>query len=181
MLLRLWLWLQGRRLGLDLDLPFLNFDLSGPSPSGGNAYFGGGGSFSGGGASGSWGKSIASSLTSGESSASPGFDIDLDLEEGWLIILALIALAGGLIASFYVIYIAPALLADILVDGVLVAGLYARVKRIEQRHWLRAAFRHTWLPAALAAILFTFAGYLLQKAVPEAHSIGDIWRYVRGI
>jgi len=87
-------------------------------------------------------------------------------------------LIGGLIASLYIIYIAPALLAEILVDGVLVAGLYRRVKHIEQRHWLRAAVRRTFLPALLCATLFAVAGYAMQKAFPEAHSIGDVWKHI---
>jgi uncharacterized membrane-anchored protein len=68
------------------------------------------------------------------------------------------------------------LLGEILVDGVLVTGLYRRVKHIEQRHWWRAAVRRTLLPALLVAMLFTVAGYAMQKAVPEAHSIGDVWK-----
>ena len=39
-----------------------------------------------------------------------------------------------------------------------------------RQHWLRAALPQTFLPAVLATIFFTIAGYALQKAVPEAHS-----------
>jgi len=125
------------------------------------------------------GESFASSSeASGSSSAADGIGFDLDLEEGWLLVIAVIALIGGLIASLYIIYIAPALLAEILVDGVLVAGLYRRVKHIEQRHWLRAAVRRTFLPALLCATLFAVAGYAMQKAFPEAHSIGDVWKHI---
>jgi hypothetical protein len=105
-------------------------------------------------------------------------NLDLDLEEGWLLVIAVVAILGGLFATLYVIYIAPALLAEILVDGVLVTGLYKQLKKIEQRHWLRAAVRRTLLPAILATILFTVAGYAMQKAVPEAHSIGEVWKHV---
>lgn len=58
------------------------------------------------------------------------------------------------------------------------AGLYKRVKQIEPRHWMRAALRQTLLPAILVALFFTVAGYALQKAVPDAYSIGDVWNYV---
>ena len=179
LLLRLWLWLHGRHLKADLDPSALDFIPSVQSRSGGNFHFGGGGDFGGGGAGGSWGESVASSsAASSSSSASHGIGFDLDLEEGWLLVIALIALVGGLIASLYIVYIAPALLAEILVDGVLVVGLYRRVKRIEQRHWLRAAVRRTLFPALLVAMLFTAAGYAMQKAVPEAHSIGDVWKHM---
>lgn len=179
-LLALWLWLQRRNLDpdppdLDLDLDFSSSELSGPAES---SSFGGGGDFGGGGAGGSWGESVSTSSAEGSSDASASsIGFDLDLEEGWLIVIAIVALVGGLVASFYIIYIAPALLAEILVDGVLVAGLYRRVKHIEQRHWLRAAVRRTLLPALLTALCFTVAGYALQKAVPEAYTLGEVWNH----
>ena len=180
LLLALWLWLQRR--SLDIDPSVLDFIPSGPSGHGESFQFGGGGDFGGGGAGGSWGES-ASSLSSGVSngdSASQAVGFDLDLEEGWLVVIAFVALVGGLIASLYIVYIAPALLAEILVDGALVAGLYRRVKHIEQRHWLRGALRRTLLPALLVALFFTVAGYALQKAIPEARTIGEIWNHVMG-
>ncbi len=178
LLLALWLWLQRR--SLDLDPSVLDFIPSGPSGHGESIQFGGASDFGGGGAGGSWGES-ASSSSSGVSngdSASQAVGFDLDLEEGWLVVIAFVALVGGLIASLYIVYIAPALLAEILVDGALVAGLYRRVKHIEQRHWLRGALRRTLLPALLVALFFTVAGYALQKAIPEAHTIGEIWNHV---
>ncbi len=129
LLLALWLWLQRR--SLDIDPSVLDFIPSGPTGHGESFQFGGGGDFGGGGAGGSW-EASASSSSSGVSSggsASHAGGLDLELEEGWLIVVAIVALLGGLIASFYIIYIAPALLAEILVDGALVAGLYRRVPR----------------------------------------------------
>ena len=58
-----------------------------------------------------------------KSSGSSGFSFDLDLDDGWWILIAVVALLGAAIAAFYVVYIAPALLAEILLDGVLLAGL----------------------------------------------------------
>lgn len=177
LLLSLWLWLQRRTLNVDSSV--LDFIPSGATSDEESFHFGGGGDFGGGGAGVSWGESVSSSSPAPSgSSASNGPGFDLDLEEGWLIIIAIVALVGGLIASFYVIYIAPSLLAEILVDGALVAGLYRRVKHIEPRHWLHAAVRRTLLPAMLAAIFFTVAGYALQRAVPDARSIGEVWNQV---
>ena len=93
--------------------------------------------------------------------------------------LALVALIGGLLASFYIIYIAPGLLAEILIDGALIAGLYKRVQQLEQRNWLRTAVRRTLLPAVLAVIFFTIAGAALQKAAPEARSMGEVWGHIQ--
>ena len=175
LLLALWLWLQRRNL--DIDPPDLDFIPSGSPGPEEVSEFGGGGDFAGGGTGGSWGESGSISSSGGSSDASASGFIDLDLEEGWLVVIAIVALVGGFIASFYIIYIAPSLLAEILVDGALVAGLYKRVKHIEQRHWLRAAVRRTLLPALLVALCFTVAGYALQKAVPEANTLGEVWNY----
>lgn len=179
-LLRLWLLLQRpRNNSLDFDLSLADANFSGSSTPNENFAFGGGGDSAGGGAGGSWEESVlsSSSVSSSGTSSSGGFGFDIDLEEGWIVVVAIVAVIGGLIASLYIIYIAPALLAEILVDGVLVTGLYKRVKRIEQKHWLRAAVRQTLLPALLVTLLFTVAGYLMQKAVPEARSIGEVWSY----
>jgi hypothetical protein len=177
LLLALWLWLQRR--SLDLDPSLLDFIPTEQTQSGESLQFGGGRA-GGGGAGGSWTEAASSSsaeVSSGDL-ASPPIGLDLDLEEGWLLVVAIIALVGGLIASFYLIYIAPVLLAELLVDGILVAGLYRRVKEVEQRHWIRAALRRTLLPAVVVALFFAVAGYTLQRAVPEAHTIGEIWHYV---
>jgi len=181
LLLRLWLWAQGRGLHADLDPSCLDIDIPGGSAPGKGLGFGGGGDFAGSGAGGNWGAGVASpSRAPGGDSFLDRVGFDLDLEEGWLVVLALVALVGGLLASLYVIYIAPALLAEILVDGVLLAGLYKRVKRIEQRYWLRSALRRTLTPAVLTAALFTAGGYLMQRAVPAALSIGDVWKHLAG-
>jgi len=128
----------------------------------------GGGSYSGGGHSG------------GGSSLADVFGFDLDLEELGLVIIAGLALLAGMLSTFYVIYIAPSLLAEILIDGALLAGLYRRVRRVEQSHWLRAAVRRTLLPAILVTVFFAVAGFAMQKAVPTAHTIGDVWHHLVG-
>jgi hypothetical protein len=178
LLLAFWLWLQRRNL--DSDLSVLDHIPSGPGEHGDSFQFDEVRDFDGGGAGGSWGESASSlsSQVSGDSTASQTGDLDLDLGDGWLIVVAIVALIGGLIASFYIIYIAPALLAEILVDGALAIGLYRRVKPLNQRHWLRAAIRKTILPAVLVALFLTVAGYALQKAIPGAHTMGEVWNHL---
>jgi hypothetical protein len=63
-----------------------------------------------------------------------------------------------------------------MLDGLLMAALYKRVKTIEHRHWLNSALRRTVVPAILVAVFFTIAGYAMQKAAPEARSIGEVWQ-----
>lgn len=177
LLLRVWLRLQqfGVNSSLNFDIPAPNFNSSRSSNSINNVELSGG-DFDGGGAGGSWDNGVSSSTASGNSVfGDAGFT--LDLEELWLVILAVVALIGGLLAALYIIYIAPVLLAEILVDGVLVTGLYKSLKEVEQAHWLQTAVKRTIIPAVLAALFFTAAGFAMQKAVPKAHSIGEIWNY----
>lgn len=110
-----------------------------------------------------------------------GLDLDFD-DEGCGVVLALAALAlaavAGLVVSVYVVYAAPALLAEILVDGLLVAGLYKRMKNVERRHWLRAAVRKTCLPVALTVVSFGLAGYAMGRVAPRVRTVGEFWRHV---
>ena len=179
LLLWLWLWLQRRGRNVDIDPSILDF-VSGPARHADIFEFGSGGDFGGGGAGGGWGDAVTTSarVPSGGSSADGAGSV-LDLEDIGLLVVAAVAVIGGLIASFYIVYIAPTLLAEILVDGALVAGLYRRVKRIEHKNWLGTAVRRTLVPAILVAILFTVAGFAFQKAIPEAHTMGDVWTHVR--
>jgi hypothetical protein len=206
LLLRLWLYLHNPRRrepdvgldGADVALDFdaaavgtgFDFGNSAGGPDAVGAVFGGGGDFAGGGAGGSWGDAASVSagqdlsVGSGSGGGSGLLDsLDFDLgggDDGCGALLAVIALIaaviGGLVASLYVVYAAPALLAEILVDGLLVAGLYKQLKGVEQRHWLRAAVSKTLLPMLLVLLFFTLAGYAMQRAVPEAHSIGGFWQ-----
>jgi len=36
------------------------------------------------------------------------------------------------------------------------------------------------IPTFLAALFFTVAGFAMQKAVPQAHSIGEVWHLTLG-
>jgi hypothetical protein len=201
LLLRFWLHLQrtrtsGADAGGDIisDLASIDINLSdSPGYSEGFHFSGTGGDVGGAGAGGSWGQGLYSPSTATPSSGS-GVDLSsasgssggggggggggFDLDDGFFIVVALAVLAGAFIAILYVVYVAPALLAEILVDGVLVAGLYNKLKGVEQRHWLRAAVRQTILPALIAALLFSLAGYALQKAAPKARSLGEVWNYL---
>ncbi len=184
LLLRLWLALQRsrQRVGVEVgdvtdiapELPDALFRSRGGYAEG-FRFSGGGADAGGGGAGSSWGESsLSSSSSSGSSGGGGGFDLD----DGVFIVIAVVVIAGALLAVFYVVYIAPALLAEILVDGVLVAGLYRELKGVEQRHWLRAAVRKTLLPALIAAALFSAGGYALQRAAPKARSVGEVLKHL---
>jgi FtsH-binding integral membrane protein len=108
-----------------------------------------------------------------------GIDLDVDNEGCVFFLLALALIVAGLLASLYVVYAAPTLLAELLVEGILLSGLYRGMKKdARQGDWLRAVIRRTWLPVLLTLTLFAAAGYLLQRAAPRARSLGEAFRAV---
>ncbi len=173
-LLKIWLWLQAHGGGSDIgDVIF-----DGPFPSDSvadGAVFGGGGDFAGAGAGGNWVEPLGIADT-GSVSVGGGLDVDvgLDADEFGLLILAIVAAFAALLAIFYVIYIAPVLLAEIVIDGLLVSGLYRTMKNVERRYWLTTAIKKTVLPAILVAVMLGVSGWLLQKIAPDARSIGGV-------
>jgi hypothetical protein len=194
LLLRLWLFLQRNSIFELADSDLLDIEVNSTETSNyaeGDFHFsGGGGDASGAGGAGG---SQDFSLTSHSASSASASDVegasssagggggggglgDLDLDEGWAVVVVIVAVVGALLAIFYVIYVAPVLLAEILVDGILVTGLYKKMKGIEQRHWLSTAVRKTLAPALIAATLFSLAGWALQRAAPKAQTIGEAWR-----
>jgi hypothetical protein len=209
-LLRVWLFLHGREprdnTSVDLNAADVASDIARdafghtlPAPD----TFGGGGDFGGGGAGGSWGEGVSAGLhhaapacdTGGAALGSggggggvggggdwlSGLDFDVDSEGCVFFLLALALIVAGVCASLYVVYAAPLLLAEILVEGVLLSGLYRgmkRARRVEGGDWLGAALRRTWLPMLLTLLTFAAAGYLLQRAAPRARSIGEAFKLV---
>ncbi len=153
---------------VDLD-PVTALDLgsSVPSPSG---FTPGGGGFGGGGASSSW----SSSEVVGSGGGGGSTDLSVDVDDGWILIVLAAAAAILLGASIWIVSLAPSLFAELLLDGVLSAGLYRRLRRLPKRSWLETAVRRTVLPFVLAAITLGAAGYLMESYAPEARSLGGV-------
>jgi hypothetical protein len=174
-LLLLWLWLRTKAEDY-ADIPDVGNTM--PSSSGnageGVIYSGNGGDFGGGGASGSFdgasSNGIAEPLDSGGvGDALEGVAAAEELAIPLIVIVALVAL---LLSSLYVVYTAPVLFAELMLDGMLSAGLYHRLKGIEKSHWFETALRKTFIPFVLTALMFFVAGWLMNINAPEAHTIG---------
>lgn len=100
------------------------------------------------------------------------FDVD---EFAWLI-LALAAALGGVVCVFYVLYIAPLLLAEVALDAALVSAVYRQLRKEDVGHWTGAVVRRTWKPTVALLIFMFVVGFASQRAVPEARSIGAVIR-----
>jgi hypothetical protein len=162
----LWLWLRTTRDDWDCEIEDPGIDL-GRGRSGGNS----------GGSSGECGSPSGSS---GGDSSGIGDVAEAvgGADEFALPLIALAVAAALLFATGWIIYSAPLLFAELMVDGVLAASLYRRVGRIdpglETRHWLETAFRRTIWPFAATALVFCLAGAAMHQLAPEAKSIGGV-------
>lgn len=82
-------------------------------------------------------------------------------------------------AAVYAVYAAPTLLADVLVDGTISAGLYRRLRQAQGHTWWEGAIRRTLIPAAMVLVTFVAAGSAIHHAWPDAVTLRDAWDALR--
>lgn len=94
--------------------------------------------------------------------------------------VALLILIGLIVVAAVVVILiaAPLLLAEVLLDGLLVAGLWHRIKHRGAIESIGGALRTTWVPAAIVIIGLGLIGFLLERIEPSARSIGDLIRFL---
>lgn len=126
--------------------------------------------FAGGSASASFDAPASSTLGEGLGSVA-------DADE-FAIPLAVLLLAAGLaLSSLYIVYTAPVLFAELLLDGALAATLFRRLRGLTARHWIETAVSRTALPFVLTAVFLGLCGAAMQAYAPEAHSWGDVLQH----
>jgi hypothetical protein len=182
----LWLWLRTTADDY-VEIP----DVSGLVPSGGSGghdcggFSGGGGSGGGGGASGTFdGPGFSAPVETGEtdsvSSVVDSAGEALGGADELAIPIALIVGVGALLlSSLWIVYSAPVLFAELLLDGMLAASLYHRLRGLETQHWLETAVRRTWAPFLLTALIVSAAGWGMKLYAPQAHSVGEVLAYAK--
>lgn len=155
--------------GSNLELPDLSAlgDLGGSVDAG---FSGGGGTFGGGGASGSFGDG---SVTQGSSSSALDAVSGGD-GEGVAIVIAVVALLGGVLALGFVVYSSPILLAEVLLDVAVVGALYRKNQRHERGHWAAGVLGRTYKPALVLAVFAAIFGFAIQSLAPEQHTLGAV-------
>lgn len=187
-LLFMWLWLRTKAQDY-LDIPDWTHSFPGPKTSSRLPDFksGGGGDFSGGGATGSF-NGGATSLPSDASSplGSVGDSLGAvaeadDLAIPLLAITLVISAAIGLaLACFYLVYLAPILFAEVLVDGALSYALVRHLRGQSPQHWLSSTLRHTALPFAATALFLVAVGAAMAAYAPNATSVGEVIQHAMG-
>jgi hypothetical protein len=200
----MWVWLRARRDDLADLLELVPTDgvgvvldaVPGPGP-GLSPLSPGGGHFGGGGASGSFETSDigvaraagsamreAGGITGIGAGNGPSSTVGdavgavLDADEGAVpvVVVGLVILLalGLLIACGYVVYIAPALFAEVLVDGILSVVLFRHLRAAQRPSWQGAAVRGTILPFVATAAFLSAVGCAMAIYAPGARSIGEV-------
>ena len=109
--------------------------------------------------------------------ASPATGAADGADEFAIPVFLLVLVGAILFASFSVVYSAPILFAELLLDGVLATTLYRRLKKLETTHWLQTALRRTLGPFTLVAIILGLAGVGMAVYAPGARSLGEVIAY----
>jgi hypothetical protein len=89
----------------------------------------------------------------------------------WLIVAA-VAAFGGVLALGWIVYVAPAMLAEVALDAALVSTAYRQIRRQDLESWTTAVVRRTWVAATVLVTMTIAMGWALEKAAPGAHSMG---------
>jgi hypothetical protein len=175
-LLLLWLWLRASALDyVDAALTGAgDGGAPGAAAQGGSTFAGSGGSFDGGGASAHVEFALDSRASALDGIADKPLGVLKEAGEA-AIPLAMLLLALGLaLSSLFVIWSAPVLFAEILVDALLAAGLYRRLRVLDPRHWMVAALKRTLVPFILTTLFVAGAGWAMQAYAPGARSLGEV-------
>lgn len=177
-LLLLWLWMRTKASGYADAGELANLVPSSHSSGASSTPFAGkGGTADGGGASGNFELAgdeidIASSHARVDSHADT-LSAAADADEFALPLVVLVMAGALLVSACWIVYSAPLLFAELLLDGLLAAGLYRRLRGVEPDYWLLTAVRRTLWTFMLVAMMFAAAGWIMQDAYPQARSVGE--------
>jgi hypothetical protein len=97
-----------------------------------------------------------------------GIDIDADGVLVAIGVLVGIGILVALIGSLFILVEAPMLMAELIVDGVLVAGVAARFRPPSTQEWLSSAIGRTWKVAFAISVTFAIVGFGLDFLTPGA-------------
>lgn len=179
----LWLWLRTRAADWG-DVPDFSGSLPNPSHSHEHSQCIGAhdGDFGGGGASGSFHSAGVDTPADavptevvGEALSAAG-----QAEEFAIPLIVLVFLATLLLSSLFLVWSAPTLFAELVVDGILSASLYRRLRGLQAQNWVMTAIRRTAWPFAVTALIAAGIGWGMAQYAPEAHSIGEVVAHANG-
>jgi hypothetical protein len=181
----------------DIDLWDMESDLTFPSSFENAAESEtvrfGGGSSGGGGASDSWMETTVNQSihpgnqnssaphstlpTSSGKSKDSIFDFALDGDgDGIVVLLALALLLLAILgAGVFVIYQAPAILAEAAFQGALASALTKASQRIDRGDWVGSVFKATWIPLSIVLLMAIVFSLVASKYCPAATKVSEVF------
>lgn len=170
-LLQMWAWM---RWGADLGGEAMDAAIDGVTHIDGSRDGGwtrAGGRSGGGGSSASW----AHTAPSGSDDATFLDAVDIVDHDAGLPLLAVLTLAlvvlACAIAAGWVVWTAPALMAELLVDAAIAGGLYRRMQRGQAQGWWWLCVRHTFWPLVATLCFFVALGIAAAYVAPDAATL----------
>lgn len=178
-LLLLWLWLRTREDPSDIaDLPL---------PSGGNGGSSlpeanvpilrpGGGNFGGGGASADFDSGdLVGTVVKSKAEIAHGATETVVAAAGEgcaVVVVVFVGLAAIGAVLVWVLSMAPVFLAEIVLDAILIATLYKRLRKLDGAYWWQAMVRRTRIPFLVAVCIAGIGGTILHWYAPAAQTLG---------
>jgi len=90
-----------------------------------------------------------------------------------------IAIVIGLFAAiFWFLSSAPTMMAELTLDSLVSLQVYHRMRRADAQPYLYTFWRRTRFSLFFMAFIFVGGGWLLQRLVPEAHTLGDVIKVI---
>jgi hypothetical protein len=186
LLVRVWIWYVTLRRPVWAGSSSRTSDLDigvwggGGGGGGGGVRFGGGSS-GGAGASDSWAEGDSSmpipvaQASSGHGSFFSNLDLGGGDDDGWLVMVLLIALVLAIFgAGGYLVFAAPQILPEAACQAILAPALL-RVSKEHHHGWMSGVFRSTVLPFAIVCVFATALGWVAHRACPTAPRLMDVW------
>ncbi len=188
--IKIWIWLMtdapvrssNDRGNSALDCIDLPLPVGNPGEP---SFSGSGGSFDGGGASADFGDALGE-MAKGTGDALGGVgDAVGDViggavdDEGGLALVLVLGLLAVLLfsvlgAGVFLVWQAPAILAEAAFDAVLAASLVKSSRNMREPDWVGSVFKTTWKPFALVLILAMVAGWAMHHYLPKATRVMDV-------
>lgn len=186
---------SARRGDGSLDVPDVRPNFGGGNGAASSPQFsGGGGSVDGGGATGSWVQPLSPpslelpydspsafadfSVGSMDASGTGAGGLDVGDGDGCLLVIAGVLLAIALAVVFgaagYVVYQAPAILAEVVFEVLLGSSLARGAAAIDSANWATALLRRTWIPFAFMSFVSLAFASFCNYAFPEIKTAGEV-------
>ena len=109
-----------------------------------------------------------------DSGTSDALDAVGNSDDALPIVIAVIALLGGLLALGLVVYSSPVLFAEVLLDVAVLGAVYKKNQRHQRSHWAAGVLGRTYKPMLVLAVLASIFGFAMQSTAPHATTLGAV-------